>query len=202
MTAFALRDFQGLACTARRTPLRMQAPIDDEALASAFASKERWAFEEAYTRFGSLLYSTAYHVLGNAEDAQDCVHDALARIWRSPDAYHRSRGAVRSFLTVCVRNEAITRLRSKQRRTRLHERVAAEPQEHDELRIVDVVERDRLRAALNRLPTEQRQPLELAYFEQKTHVEIAHQLEVPLGTIKSRIALGLRKLGASLGGTR
>ena len=202
MTALAHWDHQGLARPVRRTTLRMQAPHDDEALASAFASKERWAFEEAYTRFGSLLYSTAYHVLGNAEDAQDCVHDALARIWRSPDAYHRSRGAVRSFLTVCVRNEAITRLRSKQRRTRLHERVAAEPQEHDELRIVDVVERDRLRAALNRLPTEQRQPLELAYFEQKTHVEIAHQLEVPLGTIKSRIALGLRKLGASLGGTR
>ncbi len=180
----------------------MQAPLDDEALATAFASKERWAFEEAYTRFGTLLYSTAYHVLGNAEDAQDCVHDAIARVWRSPDAYNRARGALRSFLTVCVRNEAITRLRAKARRTRLHERVAAEPQEHDEIAIVDVVEHDRLRAALNRLPIEQRQPLELAYFEQKTHVEIAAHLDVPLGTIKSRIALGLRKLGTALGGAR
>jgi RNA polymerase sigma-70 factor (ECF subfamily) len=175
------------------------APGDDEALAAAFAAKERWAFDEAYARFGRLLYSTAYHVLGNAEDAQDCVHDALTRVWRSPDSYTRSRGAVRSFLTVCVRNEAITRLRSKTRRRKLEERVAAEPQEHHELEASDVIEHDRLRAALRTLPPEQRKPLELAYFGYKTHVEIARELNEPLGTIKSRIALGLRKLGAALG---
>ncbi|HTV92885.1 MAG TPA: sigma-70 family RNA polymerase sigma factor [Verrucomicrobiae bacterium] len=171
----------------------------DEALAAAFAAKERWAFDEAYARFGRLLYSTAYHVLGNPEDAQDCVHDALTRVWRSPDSYTRSRGAVRSFLTVCVRNEAITRLRAKARRHKLEERVAAEPQEHDELGAGDVIEQDRLRAALRTLPPEQRKPLELAYFDYKTHVEIARELNEPLGTIKSRIALGLRKLGAALG---
>ena len=171
----------------------------DEALAAAFAAKERWAFDEAYARFGRLLYSTAYHVLGNAEDAQDCVHDALTRVWRSPDSYTRSRGAVRSFLTVCVRNEAITRLRAKSRRRKLEERFAAEPQEYDELESGDVIERDRLRSALRTLPPEQRRPLELAYFDYKTHVEIARELNEPLGTIKSRIALGLRKLGAALG---
>ena len=177
----------------------MRATADDEALAAAFAAKERWAFDEAYARYGKLLYSTAYHVLGNSEDAQDCVHDALGRVWRAPDSYLRSRGAVRSFLTVCVRNEAITRLRSKSRRRKLEERVAAEPQEHDEIRVVDVIERDRLRAALNALPPDQRRPLEMAYYEYKTHVEIARELAEPLGTIKSRIALGLRKLGTALG---
>lgn len=171
----------------------------DEALAAAFAAKERWAFDEAYARFGRLLYSTAYHVLGNPEDAQDCVHDALTRVWRSPDSYTRSRGAVRSFLTVCVRNEAITRLRAKTRRHKLEERVAAEPQAHDELGAADVIEPDRLRAALHSLPPEQREPLEMAYFDYKTHVEIARELNEPLGTIKSRIALGLRKLGTALG---
>jgi RNA polymerase sigma-70 factor, ECF subfamily len=181
-------------------PRSMRAVPDDEALAAAFAAKERWAFDEAYARFGRLLYSTAYHVLGNAEDAQDCVQDALTRVWRSPDSYVRSRGAVKSFLTVCVRNEAITRLRSKQRRHKLEERVAAEPLAHDELGAVDVIEHDRLRAALRSLPAEQRRPLELAYFEYKTHVEIARELNEPLGTIKSRIALGLRKLGSALGG--
>lgn len=177
----------------------MQADPSDEALAAAFAAKEPWAFDEAYKRFAALLYSTAYHVLDNREDAQDCVHEALARVWRSPEAYTRSRGTVRSFLVVCVRNEAITRLRSKTRRLRLAERVAAEPQEHDELRVVDVVENDRLRAALNRLPPEQRRPLEMAYYEQKTHTEIARELDQPLGTVKSRIAMGLRKLGSALG---
>ncbi len=188
-----------MSALAVERPRSMRAVPDDEALAAAFAAKERWAFDEAYARFGRLLYSTAYHVLGNAEDAQDCVHDALARVWRSPDSYMRSRGAVRSFLTVCVRNEAITRLRSKMRRRKLEERVAAEPEEHDELGAVDVIEHDRLRAALRSLPPDQRKPLELAYFEYKTHVEIAHELHEPLGTIKSRIALGLRKLGAALG---
>jgi RNA polymerase sigma-70 factor (ECF subfamily) len=180
-------------------PRSMRLAPGDDAFAAAFAAKERWAFDEAYTRFGKLLYSTAYHVLGTPEDAQDCVHDALTRVWRSPDSYSRSRGALRSFLTVCVRNEAITRLRSKVRRRKLEERVAAEPQEYDELGAVDVIERDRLRVALRSLPPEQRRPLELAYFEYKTHVEIAQELNEPLGTIKSRIALGLRKLGATLG---
>lgn len=81
----------------------------------------------------------------------------------------------------------------------LEERVAAEPLEHDELDAVDVIEHDRLRAALRTLPPEQRKPLELAYFDYRTHVEIARELNEPLGTIKSRIALGLRKLGAALG---
>lgn len=180
----------------------MRAEASDEELAAAFAAKERWAFDEAYRRFGALLYSTAYNVLNNREDAQDCVHDALARVWRSPDSYSRSRGAVRSFLVVCVRNEAITRLRSKTRRLRLAERIAAEPQEHDELPFVDVVEHDRLRAALGHLPPDQRRPLEMAYYEQKTHTEIARELAQPLGTIKSRIAMGLRKLGNALGADR
>jgi RNA polymerase sigma-70 factor (ECF subfamily) len=91
-------------------------PSSDEALATAFAAHERWAFEEAYRRYASLLYSTAYNVLENAEDAQDCVHDALARVWRSANSYSRARGAVRSFLVVCVRNEAISRRRSQTRR--------------------------------------------------------------------------------------
>ncbi|HTU83805.1 MAG TPA: sigma-70 family RNA polymerase sigma factor [Candidatus Acidoferrales bacterium] len=178
----------------------MAAPSEDE-LANGFAAHERWAFDEAYRRYSGLLYSAAYNVLGNAEDARDCVHDALSRVWRSPHAYTRARGAVRSFLVVCVRNEAISRRRSQSRRARLNERLAAEPVVHAELGAGDPIERDRLRAALAQLPPEQRVPLELAYYRGKTHVEIASELQQPLGTIKSRIAMGLRKLGAALGGT-
>jgi RNA polymerase sigma-70 factor, ECF subfamily len=182
----------------RLEPVRSPETQDDDRLATAFAARERGAFDEAYRRFGALLYSTAYNVLGNVEDAQDCVHDALSRVWRSPNAYSRARGALRSFLVVCVRNEAISRLRSRGRRARLAERLAAEPLEHDELRIDDVVEHDRLRTAMNALPPEQRAPLELAYYEGKTHVEVAAALGEPLGTVKSRITLGLRKLAAAL----
>jgi RNA polymerase sigma-70 factor (ECF subfamily) len=176
----------------------MVVPVDDEALAAAFAAHERWAFDEAYGRYAALLYSTAFNVLNNAEDAQDAVHDALARVWRTPNSYSRARGVVRSFLVVCVRNEAISRLRSKARRQRLEQRIAAEPEEHDDVRFVDFVEQHRLRTALHTLPPEQREPIELAYFQQKTHVEIARELGEPLGTVKSRIALGLRKLAAAL----
>jgi RNA polymerase sigma-70 factor (ECF subfamily) len=194
----------GFARPVRRTLELVRSPDieNDDRLATAFAARERWAFDEAYKRYGALLYSTAYNVLGNSDDAQDCMHDALSRVWRSPNAYSRARGAVRSFLVVCVRNEAISRLRSQGRRTRLADRLAAEPREHDELEVVDVVERDRLRAAMNGLPPEQRAPIELAYYGGKTHVEVAAELGEPLGTVKSRIALGLRKLATALGARR
>lgn len=194
---------QGAWAPRRRThAVMVERSGNEDPLADGFAAHESWAFEEAYRRFGPLLYSTAYNVLGNAEDAADCVHDALARVWRSPRAYTKARGAVRSFLTVCVRNEAISRARSHARRTRLSERLAAEPQEFDELGAGDPIERDRLRSALAQLSDEQRAPLQLAYFEGKTHTEIAAELSTPLGTIKSRIAQGLRKLGAALAQTR
>lgn len=170
----------------------------DDALATAFAAGKRWAFDEAYRRYAPLLYSTAYNVLGNAEDAGDCLHDALTRVWRSPGAYSRARGALRSFLVVCVRNEAISRLRAGARRRQLADRLAAEPREHAELGAGDPIERDRLRAAMSALPPEQRLPLRLAYYQGKTHAEIAEELREPLGTVKSRIAAGLRKLAGAL----
>lgn len=173
-------------------------PNDDEGLAAAFAARKRWAFDEAYRHYAALLYSTAYNVLGNTEDARDCVHDALTRVWRSPNPYSRSRGALRSFLVVCVRNQAISQRRAHARREGLSRRLSAQPQEHDELGAGDPIERDRLRGAMAGLPPEQRLALELAYYQGKTHAEIAGELHEPLGTVKSRIATGLRKLAAAL----
>jgi RNA polymerase sigma-70 factor, ECF subfamily len=170
----------------------------DEDLAVGFAAHERWAFGEAYRRYASLLYSAAYNVLTHGEEAQDCVSDAIARLWRSPHAYSPTRGSLRSFLVVCVRNEAISRRRRQARRMRLEGRLAAMPVEHDELNVVDPIERDRVRRALLALPNEQRTALELAYYEGKTQTEIAAELRQPLGTIKSRMKLGLRKLAAAL----
>lgn len=175
---------------------------DETTLAQAFAGRERWAFDEAYRRFGSLLYSVAYNVLHNSEDAEDCVHDVLVRVWKNPRAYSVDRGSVRAFLIVCVRNDAISRTRSAARRERLSERVGRESESVEELQISDFVEERRVREALAQLPDEQRTAVTLAYFGGKTHVEIAQQLDQPLGTVKSRIALGLRKLGALMTGSR
>jgi RNA polymerase sigma-70 factor (ECF subfamily) len=179
----------------------MPAQEGEAALAAAFAAHDGWAFSEAYRRYAGLLYSAAYKVLGNAEDSQDCIADAIARLWRSPGAYSTERGNLRSFLVVVVRNEAISRRRRETRTDRLVERLGALPVEHDELQISDPIERDRVRRALLALPDAQRVPLELAYYGEKTQSEIAAELHQPLGTIKSRIRLGLRAIGSALEST-
>lgn len=167
-------------------------------MAQAFARREPWAFDEAYRRYGALLYSVALNVLHSAEDAEDCVHDVLVRVWKRSNAFTLDRGTVRAFLTVCVRNEAISRRRSMQRQTVLAgklESLATPPEGFD---IPDFVESARVHRALAELPGEQREALILAYFGGKTHSQTAQALGEPLGTVKSRIALGLRKLAAAL----
>ena len=146
-----------------------------------------------------MLYSAAYNVLRNREDAEDCVHDALLRIWKNPHAYSTQRGALVSFLSVCVRNRAISLARNHARRARLADRAALEsPPPVTSFEIPDFLEHARLRAAIATIPEEQRKPLLLAYYEGKTHVEIAAELEWPLGTVKSRLSLGVKKLGSVL----
>jgi RNA polymerase sigma-70 factor, ECF subfamily len=174
------------------------APGEDGALAAGFAAHEGWAFGEAYRRYASLLYSAAYNVLGNADEAQDCVGDAIARLWRSRNPYSSERGSLRSFLVVCVRNEAISRRRRQHRRARMEERLAGMAPDRAELTLPDPIERDRVRRALLALPAEQRLAIGLAYYGGKTQSEIAAELQEPLGTIKSRVKLGLRKLASSL----
>ena len=171
---------------------------DEATLAHAFARREEWAFTEAYRRYGGLLYTVALNVLQSAEDAEDCVHDVLVRIWKNATAFAAQRGSVRAFLVVCVRNDAISRRRSAARRARLADQISRESDIHGELHIEDFIENRRVRDALGQLPEDQRKAVLMAYFGEKTHVEIARELDQPLGTIKSRISLGLRKLGLAL----
>jgi RNA polymerase sigma-70 factor (ECF subfamily) len=167
---------------------------DDRQLDAAFAAHADGALEEAYRRHAPALQAAARHVLGSAADARDCVHDALVRVWSKPDAYRVERGALRSFLIVCVRNEAISRKRSAVRHVASEARAAVAAPAFG----VDVAERVAVRTALATLPREQRDVLELAYWGDYTQAEIAARLNIPLGTIKSRAALGLRKLSRTL----
>lgn len=173
--------------------------MTDDHLAANFVARRPEALEEAYRAFAPVLYSVARHVLGSDADAQDCVHDALLRVWGRADAYRPERGSLRAFLSVCVRNEAIGRKREAARHFHIEQRMAlAEPEQPYELEIADPIDRARLHAALTALPEEQRQALELAYFRYLSHTQISEKLGVPLGTIKSRLAMGLRKLQHSL----
>jgi len=171
----------------------------DETLARAFGTQRPEGLEAVYAAYGRALFSVARNIFGNDDDAQDCVHDVLLRVWRRPESFRSERGSLRSFLMACIRNEALTRLRDAARHRRIElKAVVSKPEAYD-FEVRDVVETERVRRALATLPQEQRSALALAYAEHLSHREIAERLNVPLGTIKSRLALGLRRLKSQLG---
>ncbi len=168
-------------------------------LVEAFAARKPSGLEQVYALWSRLFFSVARHVISDGVRAEDCVHDALLRVWRAPNRFSGSRDMLKAYLVTCVRNESLAMLRSEGRRdarelkaARLAPVPAVDPP------VVDPVETKRLQAALGRLPEEQRTALALAYYGNKTHVEIAQELDVPLGTIKSRISMAMRKLQTDL----
>ncbi len=168
---------------------------DPQALAAGFIARRPAALGIAYESYAVELYSVARAVLRNAADAEDCVHDALIRVWQTPGSFRLERGSLRAFLIVCVRNEAMSRMRSAGRRLEREKKAfRLEPVPDADPFVVDPVEAARVRAALGRLPPEQRVALESAYFENLSQREIAEKLDVPLGTVKSRVMLAMRKL--------
>lgn len=155
----------------------------------------RWdsALETAYAEHRSMLYGVALRVLRDTGEAEDCVHDTLLRLWQRGHSYTPERGSIAAYLIVCVRNDALTRLRKRTNRLRIeHERLkdeGVEPAIDDA-----IVDRSELRDALASLSDAQRSTLELAYFGGLTHEQIARRIQEPLGTVKSRLSNGLRAL--------
>ena len=169
--------------------------MNDEALAAAFVQRRPEALAVAYDRYAKLLYSAAYAVLQNSADAEDCVHDSLLSLWKKTRAFMPWRGNLRSFLVVCVRNAAISKKRAQVRHSRIEDVHALAAEEREPF---DPFEHERLARALALLPAEQRDPLRLAYDEHLTQTQIAQQLSIPLGTVKSRISLAMKKLRDAL----
>lgn len=165
---------------------------DESPLELGFVRKEAWAFEAAYQEYKALLFSAALHVLGDREEAEDCVHDVLVHLWRQGHAYRSGRGSLRAFLAVCVRNEALSRRRKQLNRARIERenvRAAIAPAPDD--RIAD---RDRIARALEPLGEKAREAILLAYDEGLPYQEIALRLKEPVGTIKSRLSNAMRAL--------
>jgi len=171
--------------------------VEDD-LVAAFIARRPEALEAVYRRFARDLFSVARYVLGGSETAEDCVHDALLRVWHSRNGYTPARGSLRAYLIVCVRNEAVSRARSEARRGAREARAFRLQVVTEDTEIVDPYDAARVRDALARLPAEQRLPLERAYYGNQTHVEVARELGLPLGTVKSRIAAAMRKLHEDL----
>jgi RNA polymerase sigma-70 factor (ECF subfamily) len=178
--------------------------LADEELMQLVRDGDPRAFEAVFDRHGGAAFSLAYRMCGRRAMAEDVVQEAFLSLWRSGARYDRGRGSVRSWVLGVVHNRAIDSLRRGVVRDKLNvgddglaERVAA-PQLTD-TEVARREEAGEVRGALGELPSEQRQVIELAYFGGFTHTEIASMLEVPVGTVKGRMRLGLTKMRTSLG---
>ncbi len=168
-------------------------------LVEAFTARRPSGLEQVYALWSTLFFSVARHCISDGAEAEDCVHDALVRVWRSPNRFSGDREMLKAYLIASVRNESFAILRRDRRRDARELKAARlSPVTSVDPPVVDPIETQRLQAALERLPEEQRAALTLAYYGNKTHVEIAEALDVPLGTIKSRISMAMRKLQSEL----
>lgn len=187
------------------TATARDADRDDVELHRELAVGDREAFDELYRRYASPAYGLAFRVTGQAVLAQDVVHDAFLALWRAPEAFDPARGAFRTFFLSLVHHRAVDTVRREQRLRNRGERAAnlepltgEDPAEGVAEAAYLAVRRRQVREALKTLPPEQRQVLEMAYFGGKTQVAIAEELEIPLGTVKTRTFAALRKLRTQL----
>ena len=172
--------------------------LADEELISLVQASDAQAFATLYDRHSRAAYSLAYRMMGERQAAEDIVQDALVKVWRAAGGYRPERGSVRAWLLSIVHNRAIDQLRSLASRRRTQERVEAiaptsQPSEAFAQSWRNT-QGEQVREALRMLPQEQLKVLELAYFSGYTHLEIAELLGLPLGTVKGRLRLGLKKI--------
>jgi len=177
----------------------------DEALVRAIAARDHAALRLLFDRYAPAAMGLAARVLRDAMLAEDVVQEAFLAIWEHPDNYRPDRGSVRAFIFQIVHNRAVDRVRreaSQQRRV-AEQAVLADRDEPgiDEVVTDDAELADRrrqMRAALTSIPAEQRRIIELMYFDGLTQRQVAERLDLPLGTVKSRTLLAMRKLRAAL----
>jgi RNA polymerase sigma-70 factor (ECF subfamily) len=185
---------------------RALADVTDADLCTMAASGDGRALEELYERYSRIVMSLALRMLAERGAAEELTQEVFFRAWKQAGAYRAGRGSYATWLLSITHNMAIDELRKRQRRPQradLEDPVAAVANIRDGDRSVEEhawvgALRDEVAAALGLLPGTQRAPIELAYFGGLTQREIAETLDVPLGTIKTRMRLGMRKLREEL----
>ena len=168
------------------------------------ADGDQQAIAALYDRYGGALYAVAYRVARQRADAEDAVVEAFTQAWRDASRFEASRGSVAGWLTMIARSRALDIVRARTRRDRITASASSREPEGslamgsspaDPAASYDNTERKRqVQAALETLSPPQRQAIELAFFEGLSQSEIAQRLEEPLGTIKTRVRLGMQKL--------
>lgn len=178
--------------------------LADEDLLTLVERQDADAFEALYDRHAQVAYSLAFRLVGSRTEAEDLVQESMLAIWRGAASYSPARGSVRTWLLSIVHNRGIDLIRRAGAATRRQEALEqierVRPPENDTaaLGVGRAISAD-VRAALADLPDDQVQVLKLAYYGGYTHTEISEMLDVPLGTIKSRMRLGLERLRGALG---
>jgi RNA polymerase sigma-70 factor (ECF subfamily) len=164
------------------------------------------AMRELYDIHARPVYSLAVRILRSQSDAEDVVQEVFSQAWRQASRYDAARGTVAGWLLMQAKSRSIDRLRARRARPEqpgdAHAKEPVDANETADLQIVRGEQASRVRRALDELPTLQKTALEMAYYEGLTHVEIAEQLEQPLGTVKTRIRQGLLKLRQALSGEK
>jgi RNA polymerase sigma-70 factor (ECF subfamily) len=166
---------------------------DDSTLLARIGQGDETAMEAIFKRYSGPVYSVALRVLHDTGQAEDVMQEIFLQLWRNPEAFVHGRGSLGAWLVVVARNRAIDVLRRRKPTDSVEDVVLASPCD-----ISAEAERngmmEKVRVILADLPEEQRKSLELAYFEGLSHSEIASRTGDPLGTVKTRIRLGLMSL--------
>ena len=180
----------------------------DRELVRAIGRGNEEAFRGLFRRYAPSAMAVARRVVGQPYLAEEAVQEGFLALWRNPSSYEEMRGSVKAWLMATVHNRAVDLVRREETQRRRAEQ--AQPDEDVVIledpanRVVDEIglpeERKAVRAALEDLPPEQRQVIELMYFDGLSQTRVAERLSLPLGTVKSRTLLGMRKLRTALSG--
>jgi RNA polymerase sigma-70 factor, ECF subfamily len=187
------------------TPSRESSAADEAALLSTVATGDERAFLVLYERFSGPLFSLLIKMLQNQQDAEEVLQIVFLQVWKKAGTYDPQRCSVFTWLVLVGRSKAIDRIRQRQRHSRTVEEVTreetvpagsarddgtSEVHQHDQHAAI--------RAALEQIPAEQRQAIEMAFFKGMSQTEIADNLAEPLGTVKARIRRGMLRLRDTL----
>lgn len=179
--------------------------LSDEFLIDAIAGGAMWALERLHDRYSGRFYALAYRMTADHMVAEELVQDAFFSVWRSATSYTPQTGSVRNWLFSIIYHQTLNYLRSVRRHSTLQQVPWQEVEVYERFALSDVweqawgsIQSADLRACMMQLPTEQRAVIELAYFWGWTHTEIAQRCQIPLGTVKARIRLGVFHLRRAL----
>jgi RNA polymerase sigma-70 factor (ECF subfamily) len=182
-------------------PNRVVASSDwEQAVRDRLVGGDEAALVEIYDQYASFVYGLALRVIGDPRAAEDVSQDVFVGLWERPAAFDPDRGSLRTWLGTLAHRRAVDYVRREEARRRRAERDAARAVTAPDVEemATAMVAAERVRAALDVLPGEQRRAIQLAYFGGKTYRQVAEVLGIPEGTAKSRLRLGLRRIADAL----